>query len=422
LVAEEHGGDLWAIQAKAYDPEYAIKKADLDSFLSESSRPGFDYRLLIATTDRLGPTARRTLDDQREPVGYLLRSQLELARVTWPASPDDVRPRRQATKKAFPHVRDAVRATVKGFEGTDRGQLLMACGTGKTLAAMWIAERLESKRTLVLVPSLSLLAQTLREWTATASEPFDYLAVWSDESVAGEDEFVQHTSELGLPVTTDPVLIAAFLRRRGRRVVFATYQSAPQIAAAYEGRVPRFDLAVADEAHRCAGRVGSGFTTILDPKRIHSRRRLFMTATPRYYTPRLRREAGVLDVEVASMDDEAVFGPVLHRLSFGEGIERDLLSDYQVVVVGVDDETYRAYADRGELVTRDGKRVTDARTLAGQIGLAKTMRKYKLRRIVSWGCPDRRGTSAAILRVDGQTVTGSRVSWRSGFFEAARMA
>ena len=72
------------------------------------------------------------------------------------------------------------------------------------------------------------------------------------------------------------------------------------------------------------------------------------------------------------MDDEAVFGPVLHRLSFGEGIERDLLSDYQVVVVGVDDETYRSYAERGELVTRDGKKITDARTLAGQIGLAKT--------------------------------------------------
>jgi hypothetical protein len=84
LVAEEHGGDLWAIQAKIYDPGYAIKKADVDSFLAESSRPGFSYRLLIATTDRLGPTARRTLDDQREPVGYLLRSGLEVARWSGP--------------------------------------------------------------------------------------------------------------------------------------------------------------------------------------------------------------------------------------------------------------------------------------------------------------------------------------------------
>jgi predicted helicase len=384
LVAEEHDGGLWAIQAKAYGTDYAIKKADLDSFLAESSRPGFTYRLLIATTDRLGARARRTLDDQREQVGYRLRSDLELEQLAWPASPDDLRPRRSPPKRPFPHVREAVRETVKGFERTDRGQLRMACGTGKTLAAMWIAERLDSRRTLVLVPSLSLLAQTLREWSANASKPFDYLAVCSDETVAGEDEFVQHPSELGLPVTTDPDLIAAFLRRHVRRVVFVTYQSSPQIAEAHKGRVPGFDLAVADEAHRCAGRVGSEFTTILDADRIRSKRRLFMTATPRLYTPRLRREAGVADVEVASMDDEAVFGPVLHRLSFGEGIERDLLSDYQVVVVGVDDETYRGYAERGEFVSRDGKKITDARTLAGQIGLAKTMRKYDLRRTISF--------------------------------------
>jgi superfamily II DNA or RNA helicase len=384
LVAEEHDGDLWAIQAKAYHPAYAIKKADVDSFLSESSRPQFSYRLLIATTDLLGPTARRTLDAQREPVGYVLRSQLDLAPVAWPASPDDLRPRRPPRKKPFPHVREAIRATVRGFKSTDRGQLLMACGTGKTLAAMWIAERLGSKRTLILVPSLSLLAQTLREWSANATEPFDYLAVCSDETVVGEDKLTQHTAELGLPVTTDPERIAAFLRRRGRRVVFATYQSSPQIAAAYEDRTPAFDLAVADEAHRCAARVSTEFATILDAAQIKARRRLFMTATPRFFTPRDRSEAGQLDVEVASMDDEAAFGPVLHRLSFAEAIERELLSDYQVVVVGVDHETYRSYAERGEFVTRDGKKITDARTLGGQIALAKTTRKYDLHRVISF--------------------------------------
>jgi superfamily II DNA or RNA helicase len=384
LVAEEHGGDRWAIQAKAYDPSYAIKKKDVDSFLAAAGSPDFSFRLLIATTDRLGPTARRTLDDQREPINYTLRSQLALAPVAWPKSPQDLRPRRPPRKKPFPHVKEAIKATVKGFKGTDRGQLLMACGTGKTLAAMWIAERLGSKRTLILLPSLSLLAQTLRVWTANASKPFDYLAVCSDETVAGEDEFVQHTAELGLPVTTDPDLIAAFLRGRGRRVVFATYHSSPQVAAAFKDRTPHFDLAIADEAHRCAGRVGNEFTTILQPDQIRSKRRLFMTATPRIYTQRLRDEAGVHDVEVASMDDPSVFGPVLHHLSFGEGIERGLLSDYQVVVVGVDDEMYRTYAERGKFITRDGKKMTNARKLAGQIGLAKSMRKYDLRRVISF--------------------------------------
>ena len=385
LVAEQHDGGLWAIQAKLYDPAYAIKKADVDSFLSESARYDFAYRLLIATTDRLGPTARKTLDSQRQPVGYLLRSQLELAQVAWPVSPADLRPQRQARKKPLPHVREAIKATVKGFQGTDRGQLIMACGTGKTLAGLWIAARLDCTRTLVLLPSLSLLAQTLREWSANAAEPFEYLAVCSDQTVVGADEMVQHTPELGVPVTTDPDAIAAFLRRRSRRVVFATYQSTPQIATAYDRRgTPAFDLAIADEAHRCAGRIASEFATILDNQQIKSRRRLFMTATPRYFTPRVRHEAGLLDIEVASMDDETTFGPVLHRLTFGEAIARDLLSDYQVAVVGVDDETYRAWAERGEFVTLDGQKITDARTLAGEVALAKAMRKYNLRRVISF--------------------------------------
>jgi superfamily II DNA or RNA helicase len=384
LVAKDHDGRLWAIQAKAYAESYAIKKADIDSFLSESSRPQFSFRLLIATTDHLGPTARRTLGAQREPVGYLLRSQLELAEVVWPSSWNDLRRRRPPPKKPFPHVREAIEATVKGFTGEERGQLIMACGTGKTLAAMWIAERLDSERTLVLLPSLSLLAQTLRVWCLNANGPFEYLAVCSDPTVVGEDQLVEHTTELGFPATTDPKDIAAFLRRRGRRVVFATYQSSPQIAIAFGGRTPKFDLAIADEAHRCAGRTSTEFATILDAAKIRSSRRLFMTATPRFYTPRVRSEAGQVGVEIASMDNETVFGPVLHRLTFGEAIERDLLSDYQVVVVGVDDEMYRAWAERGEFVSRDGKKVTDARRLAGQIGLTKSMRKYELRRIISF--------------------------------------
>ena len=155
------------------------------------------------------------------------------------------------------------------------------------------------------MPSLSLLAQTLREWSANASKPFDYLAVCSDETVAGEDDVRRSTPpSWGCRSPPTRTVIAAFLRRRGRRVVFATYQSSPQIAAAFKDRTPRFDLAIADEAHRCAGRVGTEFTTILDPEQIKARRRLFMTATPRFYTPRVRREAGELDVEVASMDDE----------------------------------------------------------------------------------------------------------------------
>ena len=238
----------------------------------------------------------------------------------------------------------------------------------------------------MLVPSLSLLAQTLREWTANASEDFDCLAVCSDDTVIEPDGAIGSTSDLGFPVTTDAEDIARFLRcRSGRQVIFSTYQSSPRIAEAYRsGRVPRLDLAIADEAHRCAGRVSSDFATILDAGTIPVRRRLFMTATPRYFTGRVVREASDADFEVVSMEDPTAFGPVFHRLSFGEAIQRDLLSDYQVAVIGVDDATYREWAERGRFVTLDGTAVTDARSLAGQIGVAKAMRRYGLRRMISF--------------------------------------
>jgi predicted helicase len=175
------------------------------------------------------------------------------------------------------------------------------------------------------------------------------------------------------------------LRRSGPRVVFATYQSSPQIAKALaSGDVPGFDLVIADEAHRCAGRTSSDFGTILDSHLIPARRRLFMMATPRYFTGRVVREAADADFEVASMDNEAVFGPVFHKLGFAEAIERELLTNYRVVVVGVDDATYRDWAERGRFVTINGTEVTDARTLAGQIGLAKAMNRYDLRRVITF--------------------------------------
>jgi superfamily II DNA or RNA helicase len=385
IVAEDHGGRLWAIQAKAYDPAYSVTKADVDTFLSESARSEFGFRLLIATTDRIGRTAERTLGAQEKPASRLLLSDLRAAHVSWPRSPSDLRPVKTRPKRPRPHQRQAITGVVRGFKTSSRGQMIMACGTGKTLTALFVAQRLSAKRTLVLVPSLSLLADTLREWTANATD-FDFLPVCSDDTVTGVDAAVSTTVDLGFPVTTNPTEIAAFLRRRtGSQVVFATYQSSPRIAEAFRlGRVPDFDLVIADEAHRCAGRVSSDFATVLGADAIPARRRLFMTATPRFFTGRVVKEAKEADFEVASMDDESRFGLVFHRLGFAEAIEHGLLTDYRVVVVGVDDATYLEWAERGRFVTTDGTTETDARTLAGQIGLAKAMKRYDLQRTISF--------------------------------------
>lgn len=388
LVAEDRTGNLWAIQAKAYDPAYRVTKRDVNKFLAESGRAVFTYRMLIATTNLIDRIGERTIQDQEKKVTFFRLKNLQTADVDWPASPTALRPMRPR-KPARPHdyQREAIKKVIKEFASADRGQLIMACGTGKTLTALFIREKLAAERTLILVPSLSLLKQTLNVWRASCTAEFVSLPVCSDVTVARDDDVaLEHASDLGVPVTTDPSEIAAFLRRRsGPQVVFATYQSSPQVAKAFAlGRVPGFDLVVADEAHRCAGRVSSDFATVLDPMEIKAKRRLFMTATPRYFTGRVLRAAEEAEFEYASMDDEAKFGRVFHRLGFGEAIKRDLLTDYQVAIVGVDNTTYLEWAKKGVLVTRDGVEAVDAASLAGQIGLAKAIRRYDLRRVISF--------------------------------------
>ena len=189
------------------------------------------------------------------------------------------------------HQRKAIRDVVQGLLRHERGKLIMACGTGKTLVSMWIHERLRCKCTLLLVPSLSLISQSLAEWARNASQPFDYLLVCSDETVGMDDHAVTSTIELGAPTTTEPAEIARFLRRRRQTpaVIFCTYQSSDRMAESQNRySAPRLDLILADEAHRCTGPSTGLFATVLHRSKIRAKKRLFMTATPRYYTERVK--------------------------------------------------------------------------------------------------------------------------------------
>jgi superfamily II DNA or RNA helicase len=400
LVAETHDGKLWAIQAKAVAADRSITKAEVDSFLSESNRRQISYRLLIATTDDLGTNARRTIDQQAKRVSFVGRGDLLAAGVVWPAKVGGTAPR-PARAKPRPHQRAAVAAALRGFRRHSRGRLIMACGTGKTLTGLWIHERLKSRRTLLLVPSISLVQQNLREWGRHAREDFDCLVVCSDESVASDrdDPALRYIAELGIDVTTDPAEIAAFLAKRRRRrpaVVIATYQSSDRVSKGQRRARKAFDLALCDEAHRLVGDMRGKFATVLDDRRIRSRRRLFMTATPRYFTQRAKQRAADQDLEVASMDDINAFGPEFHVLKFYDAITAKptpLLTDYRVVVIGVTSAEAAAWVAEGKLVrTRDGAE-TDARTLAAQIGLAKAIREYDLRRVITFHRSIRRASS-----------------------------
>ena len=94
----------------------------------------------------------------------------------------------------------------------------MPCGTGKSLAAFWIAQELGAKRILVAVPSLALVRQTLGVW---ARECFahgidvHWIAVCSDPTVGDpkDDDPSVLTQDLGVDVETDVLQIARWLRQ-----------------------------------------------------------------------------------------------------------------------------------------------------------------------------------------------------------------
>ncbi len=429
LVFRHKNGDHWAVQAKCYSPDYDITKHDVDKFLSESNRPLIQHRLLIATTDRIGNNAKQVCDAQDKPVIGFLLSDFDKSALDYPANfaalPQAKRkPRPTPNDGNHDHQLEAIAAVSQGLQTADRGQLIMACGTGKTYVTLWIKEALNAQRTLVLVPSLGLLSQLLREWTFAAVTPFEVLCVCSDQTVGskGSDEAIHSVADLAFPVTSDAEEVKRFLSRAGNRVVFSTYQSSSVIAAAQaDATIPAFDLAVADEAHRCAGKVGSDFSTILDnaqgKDKIRSTKRLFATATPRTYSSTVHKAAEDRGVEVVGMDNAALFGEVLYALPFGKAIENKLLTDYRVVIIGVDDPTIAQWIANRELVSlspprppgeawpvlslsKEGEgtqykyhqqekqpsttRQTDSESLAAQIGLLKAIKDYDLKRIISF--------------------------------------
>ena len=272
LVFQHSNGQIWAVQAKCYSPQYSITKEDVDTFLSESNRPGIYKRLLIASTDQLSPNAKRVCDHQEKPVTPFLFSDFKKSAFEYPGHVSDLNTARlKGPPPPRRHQQEAINQAVQYFKEHDRGQLIMACGTGKTLATLWIKEQLAAERTLVFVPSLGLLSQTLREWTAAMKTPFEVLCVCSDESVGRrteEDAIIHSSKDLPFPVTSRVEEISKFLKGTSPGVIFSTYQSSPLITRSQNmPGVPAFDLVVADEAHRCAGKSGSDFTVVLMTKR-----------------------------------------------------------------------------------------------------------------------------------------------------------
>ncbi|MFJ5635085.1 Helicase associated domain protein [Streptomyces goshikiensis] len=281
-----------------------------------------------------------------------------------------------------PYQEEIVGSVLRGLDGGGIGQIRMACGSGKTIVGQRAAERLlpSGGTVAVLVPSITLAAQTLAVWGRTASRPLDALAVCGDDTVA---DSAVHTRDLPVPVTTRTGEITAWLERPsppGMRLVLCTYKSAPRLADAVLATGP-LDLLILDEAHHLAGRIDSATRKILQPARLPARRRLFMTATPRGAAP---TADGRDPAPMAGMDDTALFGPVLGTYLFAQGIAEGYLEDYRIAVIGVrDSEARRLLADTATAYV-DGPGAPPLQTVVAQVALGRARQQFGIRRALSF--------------------------------------
>lgn len=355
LVArEKETGAYCAIQCKFYDKSHTLDKKDIDSFFNDSGKEPFSQRMIVSTTDRWTTKAEESLQGQQIPVERIGLQDLEDSGVDWDQfrveKPDELL--LAPKKRLHPHQRKALEDVTKGLEVADRGKLIMACGTGKTFTALRIAEEIAGvgKTVLFLAPSISLVSQSLTEWTKEATVPLRCFAVCSDTKVGKKrDDEDMGVYDLAYPSTTDPYRLAHAIDNRDNSdvmtVIFSTYQSIGVLHDAQKDfGIDDFDLVICDEAHRTTGVTLKGedashFVRIHDNNYIGAKKRVYMTATPRLYTDSAKSKAQENDIILCSMDDENLYGKELHRLGFGEAVERDLLSDYKVMVLAVDENT-----------------------------------------------------------------------------------
>ena len=292
-----------------------------------------------------------------------------------------------------PHQKNAIKLAHKHFikENNSRGKLIFPCGSGKSLTGFWMMEKLNAKSTVVAVPSLSLVKQTLEVYlkqVVAKNKNVKWLCICSDEGIGKSDDVVTYTRDLPVPCTTDPDYIKKWLKenKNDNIIIFTTYQSGRLIAEASKSLKFTFDLGIYDEAHKTVGKNENLFSYLLFEENISVKHRIFMTATERFYR-------GIRD-DVLTMDDPDDYGDVFCHMSFKEAIEEDLLTDYKIITIEVKKDEIAAFIKDNNLVKSNAKwgKENEARSLASMIALRKAMKVLPITNAVSFHSSIERAT------------------------------
>ena len=430
LVALTNDNKYWAVQCKCYQEASVIDKPVVDSFLSTSSREfkdekgqkvKFSNRLWISTTNKWGPNAEQAINNQHPPVSRINLFDLNESAVDWEKLEKGVHGEkaRITTRSLKEHQVKALSLTNEHFKENDRGKLIMACGTGKTFTSLKIAENETNGKgfILFLVPSIALLGQTLREWSTFAQEQINAICICSDPEITkgrSKNDDVDTTSvvDLALPASTDVNNILnqfSFIKndkKPGMTVVFSTYQSIEVISKAQDnlesvyGDESIFDLIICDEAHRTTGvkladEDESAFTKVHNNDFIKAKKRLYMTATPRLYDDNSKSKAAQNEALLCSMDEPEFYGEEIYRIGFGEAVESNLLTDYKVLILTLNENdippaVQRMIADEEfEINTDDASKLIGcvnalSKQILGDEGLIKDSDPEPMRRAVAF--------------------------------------
>ncbi|MGL4587181.1 MAG: DEAD/DEAH box helicase [Acinetobacter ursingii] len=375
LVATTKENKFHAIQCKLYDADSTVSKGEINSFLAAASKTYFERRIIVSTTHKWSDNALQTLENQDPPVTKIDLETLAQSAIDWSKFAEKKEVILKTKKQLRDHQKAALTNVKIGLyeQKLERGKLIMACGTGKTFTSLKIAEECagKGKRVLFLVPSLSLLSQTLTEWTQESTTPLHSYAVCSDTEIGKKknhsviDAVTTLAHELQYPATTNAKKLAENVESNHddehMTVVFSTYHSINTVSDAQNDEgMGEFDLIICDEAHRTTGSThdsedDSNFVKIHDAGFILGKKRLYMTATPRIFSDDVKNNA--TDFTLFSMDDEKLFGETLYTINFSEAVKRGLLVDYKVIVLTVDSDTI--IKKIGSTITEDSEIVVD---------------------------------------------------------------
>lgn len=421
LVARSRGlEEYYAIQCKCYAPDFTVQKTHIDSFFTASGQKPFAVRIIVTTTNKWSENAENSLLHQQPPVYRIDLHDLEKSQIDWAKYKPSKVPALKPKKELRPHQTSARTNVMLGFQTADRGKLIMACGTGKTFTSLKIAEEAagKGKRVLFLVPSLSLLSQTLTEWTQESAIPLHSFAVCSDAEVGKKrdrDEDIVETlvHELSYPATTDSKRLAYEVKKRHdgghMSVIFSTYHSLDVISRAQNlhGMEP-FDLVVCDEAHRTTGASfdsedESSFVKVHDAEYLRAAKRLYMTATPRIYADSAKAIAERDNAVLYDMNDEAFYGKQFHVITFSEAVKLELLTDYKVLVLTIDEAHVSA---RLQNLLKDENNQLKVDDAARIIGCWKALAKQGLAQDLSFDPEPMRRAVAFCQVIERQKGTG----------------